>query len=178
MSFIFRGRRPKMTDAPIDIDPGAVVTGSTSRFESIEFVSADDSLLASMHFGTERVSDLLNRDALVTPIDVVLLVVPPARPADPQRRLHRPRRAIEVEVGPFEVAGNMHVPPGAQAAGFLARVNPRFVPVTHAVIRRSDSGPGQRHADVVLVNVSHMRHFTEGDSALVADVPSETVESS
>jgi hypothetical protein len=167
MSFLFRGRRPKDTDAPVDLDPAAV-HASASNLQQIAFVGADASLTATLEVGGERVTDLLNRDELAAPFEDVLLVVPPSRPTDPRRRLHRPRHAIEVEVGPFEVAGTMHVPPGAQAAGYLARVNPRFVPVTNAVIRRHGGTPPEWYADVVLVNVSSMRHLTEEGSGTVA----------
>ena len=174
MSFLFRARPPKLTDAPEDAAPPPVVVAP--RTEPIAFVSAQESVVANFEVGGERVTDLLNRDALPTPLDDVLLVVPPARATDPRRRLHRPRRVIEVQVGPFEVQGTMHVPPGAQAGGYLARSNPRFVPVTQAVIRRPEDGSPEWFADVILLNVDQMRGLVEDGHRSPAEAPAEELE--
>jgi len=47
----------------------------------------------------------------------------------------------------------VHVPPGAQAAGFLLRQNLRFAPVTRATVRDSGIDGFEQRAEVVLVNM-------------------------
>ena len=173
MSFLFRARRPKLTDAPDDLAPARPPAPVS---QSIVFVGAAESLVADVAAGEERVTDLLNRDALPTPFDDVLLVVPPPRTTDPRRRLHRPRRGIEVQIGPFEVQGTMHVPPGAQAAGYLARVNPRFVPVTQAIVRRPEESHPDWFAEVVLLSVAHMRGLVEDGRPTGVEAPVEELE--
>ena len=94
--------------------------------------------------------------------------MPPRQASDPQRRLHRPRQPVDLRIGPFEVSGSVHVPPGAQASGYLYRVNPRFVPITEAVIKRADAEPLERRDQVVLVNLRRIDRF-EGAGSVEED---------
>jgi hypothetical protein len=66
---------------------------------------------------------------------------------------------VDVRIGPFQVSGSVHVPPGAQASGYLYRVNPHFVPITEAVIKRADPEPLERRDAVVLVNLHRIDRF-------------------
>jgi hypothetical protein len=102
--------------------------------------------------GGQRITDLLNGMDDESTADV-LLVVPPSQELDPRRRLHRPGQDVRVVVGPYEVVGLLHVPPGTQATGFIARVNPRFVPITQATIRLVDDESEHVAAPVVLANL-------------------------
>lgn len=187
MSFLFRNPEPETGDQPVDdlvpdqADPGAIVD-----FAQVEFYTATDHLVATMDAGGERVTDQLNRDgslqvlppepgvswlesgsaeAVSDPdwvafdIGDVLLVVPPAQASDPRRRLHRPRQPVDLSIGPFQVSGSVHVPPGAQASGYLYRVNPHFVAITEAVIKRVDPEPLERRDAVVLVNLHRVDRF-------------------
>jgi len=86
-------------------------------------------------------------------VDEVLLAFPPPQASDPRRRLHRPRQLIELRIGPFEVSGSVHVPPGAQAAGYLFRKGGRFEPVTRASVRDIRFELFEQRAEVVLVNL-------------------------
>ena len=158
MGLLFHGRGRKLSGGSHDGDSSG--GDSAAAAESVGFVSANSSLTVAIEPGSERITDLLNRNALAEFLEDLLLVFPPARPTDPGRRLHRVRQPIEVRVGPFEVTGTMHVPPGTDAAGFLARANPRFVPITHATIRRRGATPPEWNADVVLLNASAMLHLT------------------
>jgi len=132
-----------------------------------------------MDLSQGRLTDLINRqdilpvvllderpDDLSQPIEMrvdqqwtqfliwdALLIVPPAQATDPLRRLHRPRQPVEVVIGPFVVSGMVHVPPGAQAAGFLLRQNLRFAAVTRANVRDSARDGVEQRAEVVLINM-------------------------
>jgi hypothetical protein len=100
-------------------------------------------------------------------IEQALLVFPPPRATDPNRRLHRPRQPIEITIGPFEVSGVVHIPPGAQAAGFIFRRNNRFTPVTRATVRDTRLAGFEQRAEVVLVNlrrVETIRDLGLGDA--------------
>ncbi len=70
---------------------------------------------------------------------------------DPERRLRTVRERVSMQVGPFEVTGNLHRPPSAQPLASLARWV-RFVPMTDVEFRQigSDAAPTRR--EVVLVN--------------------------
>ena len=96
----------------------------------------------------------------------ILLVVPPAQDLDPSRRLHRPGQDVRMLIGPYEVRGHVHVPPGSQATGYLARMNPRFVPITQATIRVVDDETSHMVVDVVLANLrlaSSLREVSPAD---------------
>jgi hypothetical protein len=184
VSFLFRDRRAEPDNQPADEPmPEPAASVATVDLAPVEFYTATDHVVATMDAAGERVTDQLNRDgslpilpqysdanwlesgsadATADPdwvafdIGEVLLVVPPAQSSDPQRRLHRPRQPVEVSIGPFEVSGSVHVPPGAQASGYLYRVNPHFVPITEAVIRRVEPEPLERRDAVVLVNLQRI----------------------
>ena len=172
MSFLLRRRRSEPEALPAAEPTPEPASVRTPELAPVEFFTATDHVVATTDAARERVTDQLNRDGslqILAPsgsvepagapdwvaFDVgdVLLVVPPAQPSDPQRRLHRPRQPVDVRVGPFEVSGSVHVPPGAQASGYLYRLNPHFVPITEAVIKRVDPEPLERRDAVVLVNL-------------------------
>jgi hypothetical protein len=109
-------------------------------------------------------------------IDEVLLAFPPPQATDPRRRLHRPPQLIELRIGPFEVSGSVHVPPGAQAAGFLFRKGARFEPVTRAVVRDTRFELFEQRSDVVLVNlrrVDVLRDLGVGEGAQVEETDTD-----
>ena len=174
MSFWSRGRRDKEPSAA-----QTVMEASAVHLAVVEFWAADRRTLVGMDLSHERLTELVNREGALTvvrlaeppedpaqPIEMrpgqqwsqlevgdVLMILPPPQVTDPQRRLHRPRQPVEIEVGQFVLTGMASVPPGAQAAAFLLRQNARYAPITRAAIR--DSGlPGfEQRADVVLVNM-------------------------
>ena len=145
----------------------------------VEFWTAGQRTLAGLDLSHERLTDLINREDflpvvlldgqpedLSQPIEMradqkwsrlsvedALLILPPPQVTDPARRLHRPRQPVEIVIGPFVVSGMVHVPPGAQAAGFLFRQNARFAAITRAAVRDSGLEGFEQHAEVVLVNM-------------------------
>lgn len=174
MSFWSLGRRRKEPEPP---PPGPEPVASSLGV--VEFWTADQRLTVGMDLGHRRLTDLINgQDAVrVVPFEVApedpslpvlmrpdqawsdlavedaLLVFPPPQPTDPQRRLHRPKQAVEIRIGPFEILGAVHIPPGAQAAGFLFRQQARFTPITRATVRDTRLVGYEQRAEVVLVNL-------------------------
>jgi hypothetical protein len=174
VGFWSKGRSDKESEQPAT-DLGSPPT----HLSVVEFWSAGQRTLAGLDLSKERLTDLINRqdilpvvllderpEDLSQPIEMqanqawtqflvwdALLVLPPPQVTDPSRRLHRPRQPVEVVIGPFVVSGLVHVPPGAQAAGFLLRQNARFAPVTRAAVRDSGLEGFEQRAEVVLVNM-------------------------
>lgn len=177
MSFWSLGRRKKEPEPP----PPAELPVATS-LGVVEFWTADQRLTVGMDLGHRRLTDLVNgQDAVrVVPLDVApedpslpvpmrpdqawsdlavedtLLIFPPPQPTDPQRRLHRPKQAVEIRIGPFEIFGSVHIPPGAQAAGFLFRQQARFTPITRATVGDTRLAGYEQRAEVVLVNLKRV----------------------
>jgi hypothetical protein len=174
VGFLSRGRRGQDSE---ELSPVGEPTGT--RLSVVEFWAADRRTLAGMDLSQGRLTDLINRqdilpvvllnerpEDLSRPIELgpshtwtqfliwdALVILPPPQQTDPNRRLHRPRQPVEAVIGPFSVSGMVHVPPGAQAAGFLLRQNLRFAPVTRATVRDSAIDGFEQRADVVLVNM-------------------------
>ena len=175
MSFWSLGRRRKEPEPP---PPGPELP-VVSSLGVVEFWTADQRLTVGMDLGHRRLTDLVNgQDSVrVVPFEVApedpslpvpmrpdqawsdlavedaLLVFPPPQPTDPQRRLHRPKQGVEIRIGPFEISGSVHIPPGAQAAGFLFRQQARFTPITRASVRDTRLVGYEQRAEVVLVNL-------------------------
>ncbi len=70
---------------------------------------------------------------------------------DPTRRLRTITDRVWMQVGPFEVTGNLHRPPSAVPMASLAKWV-RFVPMTEVDFRLAGRDAAPTHRDVVLVN--------------------------
>ncbi len=70
---------------------------------------------------------------------------------DPTRRLRTITDRVWMQVGPFEVTGNLHRPPSAVPMASLARWV-RFVPMTEVDFRLAGAEAAPTHRNVVLVN--------------------------
>lgn len=173
MSFWSRGRSKDADVAPVPAGPiptrlavvelwgpgrRSLVGMDLSQGRLIDLVNRDDAI--SVVLLDERFEDLsemieMRADQAWTSLEVedALLIVPPPQATNPQRRLHRPRQPVEILVGRFAISGMVHVPPGAQAAGFLFRQNVRYAALTRAVVRDSELEGFEQHAEVVLVNM-------------------------
>ena len=178
MAFWSRERRKKDRGEPEGTPEPAALPGP-QRLSVVEFWTGDQRHVVGIDLSRERLADLLNREASVRvamldfvpddrtlqvevdpgmrwsnlAVEESLLVFPPPQPTNPSRRLHRPRQPVEILIGPFEVAGFAHIPPGGQAAGFLMRSGNRFGAVTRAVVRDPQLAGFEQRADVLLVNL-------------------------
>jgi hypothetical protein len=174
VSFWSKGRRGKESE-----EAPAIAAATATSLAIVEFWAANRRTLVGMDLGQGRLTDVINGADFVSvvlldgqpedpsqpigmlssqgwsrlPVGDALLILPPPQATDPNRRLHRPRQPVEIVIGPFLVSGMVHVPPGAQAAGFLLRQNVRFVAVTRAAVRDSQLEGFEQRADVVLVNM-------------------------
>jgi hypothetical protein len=173
VSFWSRGRSEETEDAPIPAGP------IPTRLAVVELWAPGQRTLVGMDLSQGRLVDLVNRDDEISvvllderledlselvemradqawtslEVEDVLLIVPPRQASNPQRRLHRPRQPVEILAGRFVISGMVHVPPGAQAAGFLFRQNVRYAAVTRALVRDTELEGFEQRADVVLVNM-------------------------
>jgi hypothetical protein len=174
VGFWSKGRRDKESEQPsTDAAP------PSTPLSVVEFWAPGQRTLAGLDLSQERLTDLINREDFLSvvfldgqpedisqPIEMradqkwsrlsvqdALLILPPPQVTDPSRRLHRPRQPVEIVIGPFVVSGMVHVPPGAQAAGFLFRQNARFAPITRAAVRDIGLEGFEQRAEVVLVNM-------------------------
>lgn len=177
MSFWSIGRRRKVPEPPPP--PSLPERPVLASLGVVEFWTAEQRLTVGMDLGHRRLTDLVNGQTAVRvvlfdmppedpsqpipmradqswtdlSVEDALLVFPPPQPTDPQRRLHRPKQPVEIRIGPFEVFGSVHIPPGAQAAGFLFRLQARFTPITRATVRDTRLAGYEQRAEVVLVNL-------------------------
>lgn len=173
MSFWPLRRRRKEADTPIPSKP------ASTGLAVVELWTADQRTTVGIDLSQGRLSDLFNHEETIRvvvldappedpsklverrpdqewlelEVEQALLVFAPPQPANPNRRLHRPRQPIEIVIGPFEVVGLVSIPPGAQAAGFIFRQNVRFTPVTRAAVRDTRLVGFEQRAEVVLVNL-------------------------
>jgi hypothetical protein len=145
---------------------------STPEPLPIEVLTADVARSMFIEATEERVTDIVNHEDTLTarsaigsvparqgaveelPLDEVLVVVPPPRRTNPKHRLHRLTRPVRIVVGPYEVIGEAHIPPGTQPAGFLLRTGQRFVPLTTATVRLTESPESGRRVPVAIVNLA------------------------
>jgi hypothetical protein len=136
---------------------------------AVRILTAEGATEVELEGGGERVTELLNSlpEIRVRPptlasadeaewvradLDEILILIPSAQDTDPTRRLHRPGQHIRIRVGPYVIDGAAHVPPGAEAIGFLGRHRPHFVPITGATITGVD-GSNAFSEPVAIVNL-------------------------
>jgi hypothetical protein len=193
VSFWSRGRSKGADDVPIPVGP------MPTRLAVVELWGPGQRTLVGMDLSKGRLVDLVNRDDTISvvllderpedlseliemradqawtslEVEDALLIVPPPQASNPQRRLHRPRQPVEILVGRFVISGMVHVPPGAQAAGFLFRQNVRYAAITRAVVRDTELDGFEQHAEAVLVNMHRIDsiHDVGLDQAETAATP-------
>jgi hypothetical protein len=87
----------------------------------------------------------------------IVWVVPPPLPQNRHLRLHRRRVLVHLELDGWEVSGQAHVRPGADAIDQVMRGTRPMVPLTEVQVA-SREHPGQGAVlDVLIVNRSHVR---------------------
>ena len=176
VAFLFRrrGSQPVPEDlAALPAEPGAEAASV------IEVLAADGPRTMRLATSSERVTDQVNRlpTLPVRPLlriqgepedspaqldlDEALILIPPAHAGDPRHRLHRPGRPVRMVVGPYEVTGDAHVPPGTQATGFLLRAGLRFVPLTRARVHLTVDPSVDRRVPVAIVNLAQAELFRD-----------------
>ena len=89
------------------------------------------------------------------PTAQVILAMPPEWRASRQLRLHRRLRRAAMIAGPFNVTGNVHLPPGVEVGLHLVRSH-AFVPLTDAYILHNGEPPFEHVVSVVIVNGAHV----------------------
>ncbi|MHB8961161.1 MAG: hypothetical protein ACYDAN_16240 [Candidatus Limnocylindrales bacterium] len=90
---------------------------------------------------------------------------------DPTRRLRTITDRVWMQVGPFEVTGNLHRPPSAVPMASLAKWV-RFVPMTEVDFRLVGRDAAPTHRDVILVNRDRITR-----TEVMASTPRDTGES-
>jgi hypothetical protein len=155
---------PRRNQRPPAQEPGSVEPEPASVEVAVTLWTASGSRqVEAVVPANTRLSDLLNDPSagamFDVPMDELLIVVPPAQPTDPTRRLHRPAQLVHLSIGPYEVSGSAHVPPGADAIAFLLRHGQRFVALRKATIEPVGGSADAPLWDVALVNLS-MAHST------------------
>lgn len=92
--------------------------------------------------------------------DRVILAMPPEWRASRQLRLHRRLRRVALAVGPFNVTGNVHLPPGTEAGPALLSRGPRWLPLTEAYLLHTAEPSFEHVVSVVIVNTAHVGQLT------------------
>lgn len=81
----------------------------------------------------------------------LLLIEVEGRRGDPTRRQRTVEERVAMQVGPFEVVGNLHRPPHAAPLASLSRWA-RFVPLTDVEFQLAGVATRPHRRDVLLVN--------------------------
>jgi hypothetical protein len=81
----------------------------------------------------------------------LLLIEVEGRRGDPARRQRTVQERVAMQVGPFEVVGNLHRPPQAAPLASLSRWT-RFVPVTDVEFHLTGTVTAPHRRPVLLVN--------------------------
>lgn len=109
-----------------------------------------------------------------TPVarDRIVWVVPPPLPANRHLRLHRRRMRVRIELDGYDVVGQVHVRPGADANDAILRGTRAMVPLTDVEIRSHEDPSDCVVRPVLIVNATHVRRLVS-DGPRRAPVPSE-----
>lgn len=103
--------------------------------------------------------------------DRIIWAVPPPLPANRHLRLHRRKVLVHLELDDWEVSGQAHVRPGADATDQMLRGTREMVPLTEVqVISRADRGEGVA-LPVLIVNRRHVRRVVVDTPHQSAAVP-------
>jgi hypothetical protein len=155
------------------------------ELSAVDVYTLDGREVAWIATNGERASDMLNRDDEIplrgvaavdtadetvtfasmptnadepTPLErsQVRFIVPPPLPPNRHLRLHRRRVLMALRMGPYEVSGQAHVRPGADAADYLLRSSRSFVPLTEVELVHGEAPEFHRFVPVLIINVSHV----------------------
>ncbi len=165
---------------------------------AIEFIAfaGDCRVFGRLQLEAERLSDMLNESPEIVVRDVLLdsledgrvvemeeltllrdelyAVVGTGPRGNQARRVRTKSRRMQLEIGPYLVAGQLHAFPGADALGSVLRRGP-MVPLTNATIAFRRAGEMQMlDAGTLVVNrelAAWIRPTVEEEQAAFPDVP-------
>jgi hypothetical protein len=126
----------------VSIDDGRL----SDRVNELELLTFFDVTLEALEDGRE-----VKVDELEVERRELHLIEVEGRQGDPARRLRTVPERVWMQVGPFEVTGNLHRPPSAAPLASLSRWV-RFVPMTDVEFHLSGRDVTPTRRDVVLVN--------------------------
>ena len=126
----------------VSIDDGRL----SDRVNEMELLTFFGATLEALEDGRE-----VKVDELEVERHELHLIEVEGRRGDPTRRLRTVPERVWMQVGPFEVTGNLHRPPSAGPLASLARWV-RFVPMTEVEFRLTGRDAAPTRRDVVLVN--------------------------
>jgi hypothetical protein len=94
----------------------------------------------------------------------IVFAVPPTLPSGRHLRLHRRVIRIHFEMEGYDLAGRIHIRPGAEVGDYLLRSSRVFVPITDVELTRLVEPVFSRSLPVVVVNSRHVSrlHLVEG----------------
>lgn len=152
-----------------NVTDGSAARDPTPSIEPIQVFTSERYLGGWVVATQERMTDVLNaRESLRICVDAtadvwetidrddILLVAPPERSTDPQRRIHRRKDRIVAQLGPYLVTGTVHLQPGISLDPYLLRTRQHFLPMTDAILRSRIDPTWEQQLPVVIVNVQHM----------------------
>lgn len=91
--------------------------------------------------------------------DRIVWVVPPPLPANRHLRLHRRRMRVQIEIDGYDIVGQVHVRPGADANDAILRGTRVMVPLTDVEVRPHRDPSGGLVRPVLIVNATHVRRL-------------------
>jgi hypothetical protein len=105
--------------------------------------------------------------------DRIVWVVPPPLPANRHLRLHRRRMRVRIELDGYDVVGQVHVRPGADANDAILRGTRVMVPLTDVEVRSHDDPSDGVARPVLIVNATHVRRLISDGPRRAAAPPPE-----
>jgi hypothetical protein len=160
--------KPQRATRATGVD-GSTARQTTPTVEPIQVFTAGrhlDGWIVATH---ERITDVLNARQTIRICldptadtwetidrDDVLLVAPPDRFSDPQRRIHRRKHGLVALVGPYVVTGLAHLQPGVPLDPYLLRTRQHFLPMTEVSVTSRIDPTMEQRLPVVIVNVRNL----------------------
>lgn len=171
--------------AAIEASSGRSAEETPYELAAIELLTEDGCLVGWVATEGERTSDWLNHHAEV-PIhelaprddgsvpqpphlpadsarslsrDRIIWAVPPPLPPNRHLRLHRRRMLVHLELDDYEISGQVHVRPGADAADHLIRGSRHMVPLTDVQVSSRRDPKQTTSVPVLIINRTHVRRI-------------------
>jgi hypothetical protein len=164
----------RKTEQPGERDPGALAPPPRDlpphgELVPIRIVTEDEVLDGWTHVGSERLSDLLNGEDMLSVSRVedqpreddwqaidrerMLLVVAPPHTSHRQLRVNRQKRKIRAQSAHYAVQGTVHLIPGNRLDRTVLQTRQHFLPITDAQVVIPSRPDVEEDHDVVLLNI-------------------------